>query len=839
MTVHRLAALFTGALIAGAVVAGPAAAAPVATGPAAAARVPTPTTVPGTALRSLPGPGRPGATVPFAEYEAENARTNGQLLGPSYAYTGIAAEASGRRAVRLAGRGKYVEFTLAAAADALDVRYSIPDTADGTGAGARLSVLLDGRKVAQLALTSRYSHVYGTYPFSNRPADLGEHHYFDDARLRLPRLAPAGSTVRLQVDAASTAAWYVIDTADFERTGPPSRRPHGSLSVDDFGADPYGVVDSTQAVQRAIDAGRTAGTPVWIPAGTYRVTGHLAVDRVTLTGAGPWYSVLQGPNVGLYGNAAPNPSADVHLADFAVFGDTTGRNDTIPDSGIGGAMGDGSTVDNLWIEHMNVGIWLDGPFDGLTLRHLRIQNTWADGLNLHDGIGHVTVADTFVRNTGDDGMAMWSDRHADHDNVFVRNTVALPILANSYAIYGGTDNAVTDSIGADTVTQGGAFHVGNRFAAVPLAGTTRISRNLAVRAGSLVPDPPLQEAAIWFWAADAPMTGTVLVQRNVVLDSPHAAFQFFGKEITGVRLSGNRVDGAGTFAIQLQAPGRAEVDHLVATGVGVAGVYDCGSGFVLVRGPGNRGWPGTRCGFPPSGALTVTPRTLAFGNQDLGTSSSRELTVTNPGPVPIDILGVRVPAGYTATPSCATIPVGGSCTITVRFTPTTPGNYAGLLVLHSTSPVGPYFVDLSGVGYDPNGNLALAQPITASSATGAGYGAANANDGNPDTYWESAAGAFPQTLTVDLGQSRQVGRIALRLPAPWGARTETLSVLVSTDGANFTTAVPPAPYRLDPDTGNAVSVPFAGTTARYVRIQVSDNTGWSAAQFSEFEVYAH
>lgn len=838
MTVRPLAVLLAG-MIAAAVAATPAAATPSTSVSAAGDHGPTASTVPGTALRTLPGPDRPGAAVPFTEYEAENARSNGRLIGPSDAYTTIAAEASGRRAVQLSGRGQYVEFTLARAADAVDVRYSIPDSADGAGAGARLSVHVDGRRVGQLALTSRYSHVYGLYPFTNRPADLGEHHYFDDARLRLPRLARAGSKVRLQIDATDTAAHYVIDTADFERVGPALRRPGGSLSVDDFGADPTGTADSTEAVQRAIDAGRTAGTPVWIPAGTYRVTGHLAVDRVTLTGAGPWYSILQGPDVGLYGNAAPNPSSDVHLANFAVFGDTTGRNDSVADSGIGGALGDGSTVDNLWIRHTKTGIWLDGPFDGLSIRHLRIQDTMADGINLHDGVSHVTVSDTFIRNTGDDGMAMWSERHADHDNVFVHDTVALPILANSFALYGGTDNAVTDSIGADTVTQGGAFHVGNRFAAVPLAGTTLLSRNLALRAGSLVPDEPRQEAAIWFWAADAPMTGTVLVRGNLVLDSPYAAFQFFGKEITGVRLTGNRVDGAGTFAIQLQAPGRATVDHLVATGVAVAGVYDCGSGFVLVRGEGNRGWSSSRCGFPPSGALTVTPRTLAFGNQDLGTASSQELTVGNPGPVPIDIRGVLVPAGYTATPDCTSIPVGGSCTITVRFAPSTAGNYAGLLLLVTSSPVGPYFVDLSGVGYDPAGNLALAQPVTASSAAGSAYGAGNTVDGNPDTYWESANDAFPQTLTVDLGQARDVSRVGLRLPAPWGARTETLSVLVSADGETFTTVAASRDVTLDPATGNVASITFPTVAARYVRLDVTGNTGWSAAQFSEFEVYAH
>src|SRR6478609_5804871 len=80
-----------------------------------------------------------GADVPFLEQEAENAATNGTVIGPGReAYT-IEAEASGRKAVRLAP-GQYVEFTLPAAANAITVRYSIPDAPGGGGLTAKLGV---------------------------------------------------------------------------------------------------------------------------------------------------------------------------------------------------------------------------------------------------------------------------------------------------------------------------------------------------------------------------------------------------------------------------------------------------------------------------------------------------------------------------------------------------------------------------------------------------------------------------------------------------------------------------------------------------------------------------
>ncbi|HWB37244.1 MAG TPA: discoidin domain-containing protein, partial [Rugosimonospora sp.] len=780
--------------------------------------------------------------VPFTEYEAENARTNGTILGPDRAFTHLPSEASGRRAVRLAGRDDFVEFTLAKPANAVDLRYSIPDSVDGTGRSATLSLYVNGHKATALPLSSAYSWVYGNYPYTNDPADGAPHHFFDDVRTQFGRTLPAGTRVRLQVDRGDTAPWYALDVADFEQVAPAAARPAGFLDVTTFGADPTGRIDSTVAIQTALDAGMAQGQGVWLPAGTFAVTGQLHVDAVTLRGAGPWWSVLHGAGVGVFGNGTASPSTGVHLADFAIFGETKVRDDSTSDSGLGGALGGGSTVDNLWIEHTKVGAWFDGPSDGLSLTRLRIQNTMADGVNLHNGVGHTTISESFVRNTGDDAMAMWSDQNADHDNVFSHNTVVAPLLANAYAIYGGHDNAITADIGADTVTQGGGAHVGNRFGAVALSGTTTINGNILVRTGDLIPNYPITDSAIWFYADDSPMTGAIDVTDNVALDSSYAALQFVGKSVTGVRVDRLRIAGAGTFAVQLQAPGAATLSHVVATGVRVAGVYDCASGFTLSRGPGNAGWTSSRCGFPPLGQLVLSPdpATLAFGDQALNTSATQQVTIANPGPEPIRVTAVTAPTGYALGNHCTTIPVGGSCTVDVTFTPTASHLYTGLLSVDSTSPAGRYLVSLSGLGFDPDGNLALGHPITASSQALSWLGPTNLNDGNPDTYYESANNAFPQSVTLDLTALRAVDRIVLQLPAPWGTRTETVEVQGSADGSTFDRILAPADYTLDPSVdGNRVTITFPTTEVRYLRLVVTGNTGWPAAQFSEFEVYAH
>src|SRR6266702_1898705 len=133
-------------------------------------------------------------------------------------------------------------------------------------------------------------------------------------------------------------------------------------------------------------------------------------------------------------------------------------------------------------------------------------------------------------------------------------------------------------------------------------------------------------------------------------------------------------------------------------------------------------------------------------------------------------------------------------------------------------------------------NLALGKTMTASS-TNSTFAPGNANDTNQSSYWESTNNVFPQWLQVDLGSSTVVNQIILKLPTGWGARTETLSVQGSTDGTNFSTLVASAGYSFDGN-ANAVTISFGQATDRFVRVNVTANRGWPAAQVSELEVFA-
>ncbi|MFG1805636.1 discoidin domain-containing protein [Streptomyces sp. NPDC049040] len=92
-----------------------------------------------------------------------------------------------------------------------------------------------------------------------------------------------------------------------------------------------------------------------------------------------------------------------------------------------------------------------------------------------------------------------------------------------------------------------------------------------------------------------------------------------------------------------------------------------------------------------------------------------------------------------------------------------------------------------------NRNLALGAPVTAGS-TAAGLPATNAVDGNTGTYWQGTPGAWPTTLTADLGAANAVTSVGITLPSDWPTRTQTLSVLGSADGTKWETLVGPKTY---------------------------------------------
>ncbi|MGW3728623.1 discoidin domain-containing protein [Streptomyces sp. NPDC000851] len=528
-----------------------------------------------------------GATLPFTSVEAESATTTGAKIGPDYTQGTLASEASGRQAVRLSA-GQRVEFTVPRAANAVNVAYSVPDGQSGT-----LDVYVNGTRLAKtLAVTSKYSYVdTGWIPGAKT------HHFYDNARLVLGQNVQPGDKVAFQ----ATNTQVTVDVADFEQAAPPATQPAGSVSVTSKGADPGGQGDSTQAFRDAIAAAQ--GGVVWIPPGEYRLTSSLSgVQNVTLQGAGHWHSVVRTSRF----IDQSSSSGNVHIKDFAVIGEVTERVDSNPDNFVNGSLGPGSSVSGMWLQHLKVGLWLMGNNDNLVVENNRFLDMTADGLNLNGNARGVKVRGNFLRNQGDDALAMWSLYAPNQGSSFENNTITQPNLANGIAIYGGTDITVKDNLVSDTNALGSGIAISNQKFLDPfhpLAGTITVDGNTLVRTGAMNPNWNHPMGALRVDSYDSAIEANVRITNTTITDSPYSAFEFVSGSGRGFAAKNITVDGAtvrntGTVVVQAETQGAATFRNVTATDVGAAGIYNCpypsGSGtFTLTDGGGNSGWSST------------------------------------------------------------------------------------------------------------------------------------------------------------------------------------------------------------------------------------------------------
>ncbi|MFC7761722.1 choice-of-anchor D domain-containing protein [Catellatospora bangladeshensis] len=250
------------------------------------------------------------------------------------------------------------------------------------------------------------------------------------------------------------------------------------------------------------------------------------------------------------------------------------------------------------------------------------------------------------------------------------------------------------------------------------------------------------------------------------------------------------------------------------------------------------GLTGTGTTVQQPATLSANPGTITFPDTAVGGSVTRTTQISNTGGTTASISSVTVAGtGFSLSANgCGTaLAAGASCTVTVAFAPTSAGARTGTLTVSSSASNPSLSVGLSGTGTTATPtNLALNRPVTASQVQN--YVPGNAVDGDANSYWESANNAFPQAITVDLGSTAALTSIVLKLPSAWGARTQTLSVLGSADGSSFSTLVASAAYQFSPPSNTVTITLPANTSARYVRLNITANTGWPAGQLSDFQV---
>jgi hypothetical protein len=103
-------------------------------------------------------------------------------------------------------------------------------------------------------------------------------------------------------------------------------------------------------------------------------------------------------------------------------------------------------------------------------------------------------------------------------------------------------------------------------------------------------------------------------------------------------------------------------------------------------------------------AVSVTPTSLTFAAQTVGTTStSKAVTMKNVGSTAMSVTSITFagtdPREFAQTNTCMpSIPAGGSCTVSVTFTPAAIGARTATMSIGDPDPTGPQIINLTGTG---------------------------------------------------------------------------------------------------------------------------------------------
>ena len=410
-----------------------------------------------------------GATVPYTRYEAEEAsRSDGTSLERSDDLESTAIEASGQSYVALKDQDSSLDFTATSAANALDLRFTLPDHKSG-----QVQVYINNDLAVTLTLSSEtaWQYVYKESVYDEPTLAPGTAHKrfrFDEVHTLLNGQIQKGDHVRIvKVDQNETE--YGIDFIELEQAAPAIERPEGAVSIADYNnAQPGDGVADDDALISAMDAAvNTPSKTVYIPAGTWEFSRKIGIDHPGLTfqGAGLWRTNIFFTSDQMKGGGIVfNPGASNEtLTDFSMSSNLKSRfGEGAQYKGFAGAAGANTRVANVWVEHFECGFWM-GDYrehkfmtytDGMVIENSRIRNNFADGVNFVQGTKNSTVRNSSVRGNGDDSLASWasndldsrSDSEASKFNSFIGNTIELGWRAGGIGLFGGEGHVVKDNL---------------------------------------------------------------------------------------------------------------------------------------------------------------------------------------------------------------------------------------------------------------------------------------------------------------------------------------------------------------------------------------------------------
>ena len=421
-----------------------------------------------------------GAKMPYTTHEAEKATVeNGATIQQSTDMESTAVEATNQTYVELPKKDAAVTFNVTEPANALNVRYTIPD-----GASGQLDVQVNGSSVGNLDLSSHsaWQYLKGDQEY-DQPIDGSSARFrFDETRLLLKDIQlKSGDKISL-VKKKDDNVPYGIDFIELEQAPAPVAQGENSISIVDKGASANDDSDDTAALLAAVEEAKASGKSVYIPEGRFNFDKQVNIeaDNLKISGAGVWHTQLHFTSDKRYGGGIVfgHNSNGIELSNLYMDSNLTSRyNEDAQYKAISGTLGKDSKIHDIWVQHFEVGMWI-GDYDqtgnmkytdGLVVENARIRNNLADGINFAQGTKNSTVKNSNIRGNGDDGLAIWSsisdgtNAAVEENNRFLNNTIESGWRAAGIGIFGGKGHEISGNLIKD-VFAGAGIRINTVFA---------------------------------------------------------------------------------------------------------------------------------------------------------------------------------------------------------------------------------------------------------------------------------------------------------------------------------------------------------------------------------------
>ena len=421
-----------------------------------------------------------GAKMPYTSHEAENATIeNGATIQQSTDMESTAVEATNQTYVELPKKDAAVTFNVTEPANALNMRYTIPD-----GASGQLDVQVNGSSVGNLDLSSHsaWQYLKGDHEYDQAIDGSSARFRFDETRLLLKDIQlKSGDKISL-VKKKDDNVPYGIDFIELEQAPAPVAQSENSISIVDKGASANDDSDDTAALLAAVEEAKASGKSVYIPVGRFNFDKQVNIeaDNLKISGAGVWHTQLHFTSDKRYGGGIVfgHNSNGIELSNLYMDSNLTSRyKEDAQYKAISGTLGKDSHIHDVWVQHFEVGMWI-GDYDqtgnmkytdGLVVENTRIRNNLADGINFAQGTKNSTVKNSNIRGNGDDGLAIWSsisdgtNAAAEENNKFLNNTIESGWRAAGIGIFGGKGHEISGNLIKD-VFAGAGIRVNTVFA---------------------------------------------------------------------------------------------------------------------------------------------------------------------------------------------------------------------------------------------------------------------------------------------------------------------------------------------------------------------------------------